>query len=308
MMSFDDNNLLPPEEFGQTEEADGTRGAESGPLADTRPAGSAILAREFPQPPARFIPDDLRVPWGWLDLLLLAVLPLAATLILSVLIAMLFAASGVSPSQFQGSSADKNLGEILIQTVLFLLLLLYLFVTVRVRFSLPFWRTIGWRPMETRGLPRAVAYLGYIGGGFGLSLLVSTLADRFGTKAQVPMETFFEDRRAAVLLLLLAVFVAPVIEETIFRGYIYPVVARSFGLGAGVVITGTLFGLLHAPQLWGGWAQIGLLIIVGMVFTYARAVTKTVLASYLLHASYNSFLSLAFLIGTHGLRILRPGP
>jgi membrane protease YdiL (CAAX protease family) len=105
----------------------------------------------------------------------------------------------------------------------------------------------------------------------------------------------------------MAVLVAPVIEETIFRGYIYPVVARSFGVGAGILATGTLFGLLHAPQLWGGWMQIALLVIVGIVFTYVRAVTKTVLASYLFHVSYNSFVSLAFLIGTHGLRVLNSG-
>ena len=51
----------------------------------------------------------------------------------------------------------------------------------------------------------------------------------------------------------MGVLLAPVLEETIFRGYIYPVVARSFGINAGILVTGTLFGLLHASQLWGGW-------------------------------------------------------
>ena len=53
-------------------------------------------------------------------------------------------------------------------------------------------------------------------------------------------------------------------------------IARSFGIGAGVVITGTLFGLLHAPQLWGGWGQICFLIVVGIIFTYVRAISRTV--------------------------------
>ena len=103
------------------------------------------------------------------------------------------------------------------------------------------------------------------------------------------------------------VTVAPLVEETIFRGYIYPGLARSWGIPASVIVTGTLFGLMHAPQLWGGWLQIALLILVGIAFTYARAATRTVVTSYLLHVSYNSFLFLTFLIGSHWLRPMHPG-
>ena len=78
-------------------------------------------------------------------------------------------------------------------------------------------------------------------------------------------------------------------------------------MAAGILATGILFGLLHAAQLWGGWVQIALLVIVGMVFTYARAVSRTVLASYLLHVSYNFFVSFAFLLGSHWLRLVSPG-
>jgi uncharacterized protein len=128
-----------------------------------------------------------------------------------------------------------------------------------------------------------------------------------GTKAKLPIEKLFQDHVAAILLMLMAVLIAPVIEETIFRGYIYPVIARRFGMAAGVIATGSLFGLLHAPQLWGGWGQIALMVVVGIVFTAARAITGTVVASYLLHLSYNSFLALATVIATHGLRHLPPG-
>jgi membrane protease YdiL (CAAX protease family) len=102
--------------------------------------------------------------------------------------------------------------------------------------------------------------------------------------------------------MLMAVIVAPVIEETIFRGYLYPVAARSFGVTGGIIVTGTIFGLLHAAQLWGGWGQIGLLVLVGIVFTAVRASTRTVVASYLLHVSYNFFIFLAFVVASHGFR------
>ncbi len=126
-------------------------------------------------------------------------------------------------------------------------------------------------------------------------------------KAKLPIETFFHDRGSALLLMLVSVLLAPVLEETIFRGFIYPVIARSFGIAASVIITGTLFGLLHSAQLWGGWIQIAMLVVVGIIFTYVRAATRTVVASYLLHLSYNSFLFLVFLVSSHWLRTMPPG-
>jgi hypothetical protein len=43
-----------------------------------------------------------------------------------------------------------------------------------------------------------------------------------------------------------------------------------------------------------------LLILVGIVFTVARAYTGTVLASFLLHLGYNSMIAVATIIGTRG--------
>jgi CAAX protease family protein len=258
--------------------------------------------------PAAPLPEDIRVPWGWVDLLLFALVALAGTFLFSILLAIGFAVFGVPLSQLQKPGSAEGLFVVVSQGILFFVLLGYLFLQARVRFHAPFWRTLGWRPLETHRVRGAWAYVGLIVSGLLLALLVQIGSAIFGTKTRLPMEQLFQDRRTALLLVLMAVLLAPVVEETIFRGYIYPLVARTFGISTGIAATGILFGLLHAPQLWGGWVQIGLLIFVGIVFTYVRAVTRTVLGSYLLHVSYNSFISIAFLIGTHGLRVLNPGP
>ena len=259
-------------------------------------------------PPAAVLPEDIRVPWGWIDLLLFVVLAIAGTFLFSILLAIGFALFGVPLSRLQKPGSAEGLFVVISQGILFFVLLGYLFLQKRVRFHSPFWRTLGWRPLETHRVRGAWAYLGLIVSGLSLALLVQVGSAIFGTKTQLPMEQLFQDRRTAMLLVLMAVLLAPVVEETIFRGYLYPLIARTFGITTGIAATGILFGLLHAPQLWGGWVQIGLLILVGIVFTYVRAVTRTVLGSYLLHVSYNSFISIAFLIGTHGLRVLHPGP
>jgi membrane protease YdiL (CAAX protease family) len=286
-MRFDDDTSLPPE--------------------PPEPAESAPAARELASAANLALPPDLRAPWNWLDLFVLAVLAMAGSFLLGIFLTAVFAAFGVKPAQLRASPSETGLFTIIHQVLLFLLLLGYLTAQIRGSFGAPFWRTIGWRAFELGQVPRALRYLGFVAGGFLIAAAVQVASIAFGNNAKVPMQTLFQDRRTAILLLLMAVFVAPVIEETVFRGYIYPVVARSYGMATGVLATGILFGLLHAPQLWGGWVQIALLVIVGIVFTYARAVSRTVLASYLLHVSYNFFVSFAFLLGSHWLRLVSPG-
>jgi CAAX protease family protein len=262
------------------------------------PAPLAATAAE------KVVAHDLRVPWTWLDLLLLAILTLAGSVLLRLALGKVFMAFGVTQTQFRQSPTLFGLFTVVHQVLLFAMLLAYLFAQLRVNFRAPFWRTIGWHALEPGQVPRALRYFGFAVGGFPLALMVEAVSFKFGTKAKLPVQQLFQDRRIALVVLLMAVFVAPWIEETIFRGYIYPVVARSYGVTVGVLGTGILFGLLHAPQLWGGWVQIASLVIVGIILTYARAVTRTVLASFLLHLSYNFFISFGMVIILQGLRLI----
>lgn len=306
----DDHNPLLPDQFSVEPSTPAATHADSGALDIERqlPLQVAHAAGEIPAPMYSQFPNDLRGPWNWVDLLLLVLIAFAGMFLISIFLVGGFAAFGLTPTVLQKSASDKSLFLILNQTLLSLGLLVYLAAQMRFRFQSPFWRTIGWRPLGTGTIPRRIVYLTLILGGFALSLLIQIASAALQNKTKMPIETFFQDRRSAFLLMLMGVLVAPLVEETIFRGYIYPVVARSFGIRAGVVITGTMFGLLHAPQLWGGWGQIALLIVVGIIFTAARAISRTVVASYLLHVSYNSFLFIAFLVASHGLRHLPVGP
>lgn len=255
--------------------------------------------------PGRPLDSDLRVPWGWLDLLLLVIVYIGATVISTISVAILFTARGVAFAQIQHSPRHMGVFVVTDQLIISLLVLLYLWLQARVRFNAPFWSTLGWRTFEANA-PRSPARTCFTLVVFGACLAASVqlVSAAFPAKGKLPIENFLQNRQAALALMAMSVVLAPVVEETIFRGYIYPVVARSFGIATGIMATGTLFGLLHAEQLWGGWAQIALLVVVGIVFTWVRAAKRTVLASYLLHVSYNSLLFFAFLVSAHGLRSL----
>src|SRR5579862_5832822 len=136
----------------------------------------------------------------------------------------------------------------------------------------------------------------FLAGGAVLAVGVPFAGGSLRSRETPPIEEMLQARASVVLFGVLGVLVAPLVEETIFRGFLYPVIARRLGVAAGVAITGTLFGLMHAAQLWGGWGQIALLIVVGVVLTWVRARTGTVAASYFVHLGYNGLQLAGYLI------------
>jgi membrane protease YdiL (CAAX protease family) len=299
-MTYDDNN--PPQSNAER-------------VSEPMPAPEALSSRldtavspGYLGSTLRHVPDDLRVPWGWWDLLLLVVIGFAGLLLSSLLVLTAFVAVGITMNQIKNSIVDQSLFSVIATCLISVALLAYLLAQMRLRFNLPAWHALGWRSLGIGQVPHRVAYVGLILSGFLLSLIVAASSSFFTTKTKMPIEQFLQDRRSALLLLILSVTLAPLFEETIFRGYIYPVAARTFGVPIGILFTGTIFGLLHSAQLGNSWPQVGLLIFVGIVFTYARARSGTVLASYLLHVSYNSFLFLSFLVASHGFRHFPAAP
>ena len=146
-----------------------------------------------------------------------------------------------------------------------------------------------------------------LAGGALLAFFVQVATLFVGTEAKLPIQALLSDRRSILYMMGFGLAVAPLVEETIFRGFLYPVLARRFGVIAGVIFTGLFFGLMHAEQLWGGWGEIGLLVVVGIVFTAARAWSGSVAVSYLLHLGYNGLLFLGTYVATGGLRHFSAG-
>jgi len=71
--------------------------------------------------------------------------------------------------------------------------------------------------------------------------------------------------------------------------------------------TGILFGLMHAAQLGWAWALVLILVLVGVVLTLVRAITGSVMASWLFHCAYNGTLFVAQYFATQGFRHFPPG-
>lgn len=112
-------------------------------------------------------------------------------------------------------------------------------------------------------------------------------------------DKLFTSQTAVLMLLSLAVLVAPLMEELIFRGYLYGLLERLCGENAAVLITGFLFGSIHFYQLSPGYFQMVLICVVGIVFSAVRARAGTVVAAIAVHFGYNLALSLLYFLSPH---------
>jgi membrane protease YdiL (CAAX protease family) len=257
----------------------------------------------LPSPLPQFraeISDDLRVPWGWLEVALFVVLGLIGSVVVTWGMAQLAVRFfGANSNEVFGDtmSTAKSVVVLISQAMIDGLAILYLYLMVLSRTDAPFWPSIGWREMFPPGAGKIRdSALQFLAGGAVMAVVVSFAGGFLNSKETLPIEELLKARVSILLFGILGVLVAPLVEETIFRGFLYPVIARRMGIAAGIAITGTLFGLMHAAQLWGGWGQIALLILVGVVLTWVRARTGTVAASYFVHLGYNGLQLVGYLI------------
>ena len=329
MSFFDDNTLNRPDENPPAQPTSDTSAQPSStePVASSLSGNPISYAGIAPAESSESnLPEDLRISWSWVHLLVFGVFAITSLLSLQLVVILYFSANrNLSQKQLkQLFESDPRL--IIGMTVLwFALILFFLYITLAVLRDLPFWRSLGWTklksdPGEGQGRPWM-----YFLSGCGLSIFVALASSRVKDVDNVPIQEFLKNRTGAMLLMAMAVLVAPLVEETVYRGYLYPVLARTTsavlqffgmefssatrtGVVTSILVTGTLFGLMHAPQLGYTWGLVSLLTLVGVIFTFARAWTGTVLASFLLHLGYNSMIAFTSIIATKGFTHMPPHP
>lgn len=272
------------------------------------------------------IPEDLRISWSGIHFFGLLLVSTMAFVLIPAIIAIPYLPHGQqSPTELQ--TYLMGIPQFVIGSTLsiFGIVFLFLYVTLSVLPAQPFWKSLGWRKIPPTTSRFATQPWSYFLLGILLSVIVGLVGAHVKTPPDMPVEALTKTRLGLVLMLSLAVVIAPVFEETLFRGYLYPLIVRlvsasrqHFGAAppaaletgkiTSILLTGLLFGLLHGSQLSWTWGIVSLLVLVGIVFTYVRARTGTVLASFLMHLGYNSLLAVAALFETHGFTRMPPHP
>ena len=95
-----------------------------------------------------------------------------------------------------------------------------------------------------------------------------------------------DDVTIRITLLFSAIIVAPMVEEIIFRGYIYPILKRySHRLFAGFM-TSLLFAVVH-----GHMEGLVPLLFLAIILTLCYEITGSIFVPILIHALFNGINS-----------------
>lgn len=146
------------------------------------------------------------------------------------------------------------------------------------------WLQWGWRPAAAAARPALRMVLMVL----PLVALASWLlqlvwSDPGGTNPLLEMVLSTSDPRALLAFALTAVVLAPLFEETLFRGVLLPVVARHLGARWAVVISALLFAIAHLS-----FAELVPLSVLGAGLGLLRWQTGRLAACVCLHAFWNS--------------------
>ena len=171
-------------------------------------------------PEIQINPGAENPPWNGLDLLLIAVVLLVSLFFfssVSLIINLHSSTSGISAAEL-----SKSPGPLVIvpaMTLAYMAMLIAMYGVVKRRYQRPFWQTVGWRwPGDW--------WLGYVFGGGLLAMGLGLLSRLLPIPKSLPMDRFFQDRQGAYLMMIFGVAVAPLAEEMLFRGFLYPVLDR----------------------------------------------------------------------------------
>jgi membrane protease YdiL (CAAX protease family) len=140
--------------------------------------------------------------------------------------------------------------------------------------------------------------------GFVLSVSLQALAHVLPIPKNLPIDNLFRTPKEAWILTIFGITLAPLMEEFLFRAFLYPLLERKLGLIAAVLLTGLGFALLHGSQLKFAWGPLLVIFLVGLALTIVRARKNSVAASLLMHIAYNSTISILMFVATDGFRHL----
>jgi membrane protease YdiL (CAAX protease family) len=161
-------------------------------------------------------------PWSGLDLLIVGLVLVAALFLFSSIFFVIVLHSSLSRG-VSAAELGKNPGPLVIvpsMTLAYLAMLVAMYGLVTRHRQRPFWQTVGWR------WPRNLGWLAFLAAGTFLAVTLGEVSRLLPIPKSLPMDQFFQNRQGAYLMMIFGVAIAPLAEEMLFRGFLYPVLDR----------------------------------------------------------------------------------
>jgi membrane protease YdiL (CAAX protease family) len=171
--------------------------------------------------------------------------------------------------------SDLAAPSLTLQTSIIIFLGIALYAILKRRRQKPVIAPLGWVA------PSAFYTLLAVVGGIALALGITLFT--YAQHRVMPMIP-------AIDFLVLGLLLGPILEESVFRGCLLPVVARTFGNFMSIITTAVLFAAFHSPSDVAHWAWF---TTTGIAYGWLRLASKTTTASAFMHAACNLTLFLA---------------
>lgn len=164
--------------------------------------------------------------------------------------------------------------------------------------------------------------------GLALSFTVQAASSLLPAPKPMPMDDFFRTPSDVWIITAFGIFLAPLFEEILFRGFFLPAFAIAYdwlclprtdaarrmwqssnaltlpALIFSAVLSSVSFALLHGQQTAFTWPVLALLFAVSLILTAVRIRLRSVAASTFVHATYNMTVFITAFVVTGGYRHL----
>lgn len=132
---------------------------------------------------------------------------------------------------------------------------------------------------------------------FPLFLIVAALSSRLFSRFAPPVNEIqilmmgMQANADRLLLLLTVAVAAPIVEEILFRGLLYPALRERWGVAGGALLSGAIFAAVH-PTIPTGFLPLALL---GVAFALMTEWRGSLLPGIVMHGLHNGFVILTAL-------------
>ncbi len=223
--------------------------------------------------------------------MLLALIPAVA-----VLLFLARRSPGLSPDAFLRAAATDPVA-VLVQIVavipVHILTLGVAWAAVTQFGKRPFWQQLGWSWSENFGFWSSV--------GLAVLLLIVGAALTYLYKGdETDLEQLIASSNAArFTTAFLAAATAPLVEEVVYRGVLYPAAQRVMGMFWAVIVVSLLFILPHVIQYRQNLAVIAVIATFSFALTIVRARTGRLLPCFVMHAVFNGLQAITLVLAPY---------
>ena len=255
------------------------------------PLASSHLSDGQPAPPLNAALAD--PPWNGWDVLAIVLVAAVAFFIFAFLaVRMTSGATFQEKAKRFVDMPERGLG---VQALAELVLLgcMYLVVVARTG-GARFWQTVRWNWPVKIGLYLLIGLL---------MQAVALVAERFlPLPTNTPFEVVLRRPYSLIAVAIFSVTLGPLIEELLFRGFLYSLLRKHFGVLTAIIGTALPFGLVHLAQYGYSWASGLLIFMVGVVLAAVREKANSLAAGFLAHVAYNGLIVAMLFGATDGFR------